>query len=833
MKKYPTLLSYLSFLSRGLITAALLTVTAAYAGEQPLTGEAYQLADEAYKAFAQKKYDTAATKARRAIQLRPDVARLHDLLKKAEAARHPSPGNTASGVAQAAAGKAYKAYEKRDYAAAVEEAKRATSLVPGKRDYWLLLMNSLTADGQLEEAKRVGNEIERKFGRKNDLLAAQKAVNTQLAFRASAASYTALGRGDVKLALEQAHKAVDYLPTVAAFRIGLINVLVADGKLAEAEQIASDMIASEKPSGEALSLRAAIRQLRGETQSAQTDFDNALSATTSAPAMQRGIRLVAIDAALANGDKQRTQHLLEPLQSSTDPEVVKRRAQLSDMLSSRSDSNQAIVAFSFPLFSCSTGADLISVCDINPGSTSADPGFVLADQGYRAFAAKNYALASSKAAEAIQLSPRNHSYRRLYVQALVAQGMLAEAEQAASAALADFGNDTDILLTRADIRKRRGNSEGARADYAAILIAPDVTPRAEIVALAALGRKEEARKRLAVMISSPVKESDLDLAYLALQVEDDSDALVLFGQADTQGKLTDTARNDAAYAASRAGRNELAIRYFNQTVDAAEAGRLPLEPQQVFDIRRASADLSRRWGINAFVSQGSMATAGTGVPYGSSIQGTFAGAEAFWRPLGYQDGKLLEIYGRFSETVSGGTNVPSGTSTEQIALGARVKPFSDINAIVALERLVPLGSATTGDWLARVGFSSDSGLDLHVDKNNWFTGHLYAEAGHYFQHPENYAVLEGQSGRSFRLAATGPNLVLFPHVVLSGSYDSTIVDHTKQAWGSGPGLNIRYWFRQDHYNAPRSYADLSVQYRWRIAGDGRAEGWVIRLNTYF
>jgi tetratricopeptide (TPR) repeat protein len=741
MRKYPV---SLHFLGRSLAAFTLLVATGAGAAERPLSGQAYRFADEAYKAFAQGEYDTAAAKARAAIRLRPDVARLRDLLEKAELAR---------GTAQA-----------------------------------------------------------------------------QLAFDASAASYQALARRDFAQAIEQARKAVDYLPAVPAFHIALINALVAAGELAQAEQAASDTIKPETPSSEALLLRGAIRQQRGAVEPAQADFDQALS--IASPATQRGIRLVAADAALANRDPQRALRLLEPLPGGADQEAATRRA-LATIMLGRSDPSHAALAFSFPLVSCTSGPDLVSACDINPGTASADPGFLLADQAYRAFADKNYALASSKAGAAIQLSPHDLSYRRLHVQALSAQGLLAEAEQAASTSLAEFGNDADMLLARADIRKRRGDTAAANADYAAVLSAPDKTNRTEIAALVGLGRKEEARERLAAAVRSPEKGSELELAYLALQAGDNQDALDLFGRAEAQGTLTDAARHDAAYAAARQGRNEQAIGYFNRTVDAAQSGHLAMDAQQIYDARREAADLERRWGARATLSHRGVAAAGVGVPHGGTIDGTDIAAEAYWRPFGLQNGTLVEIYGRLNETLIGGSGVRTGSATAQAALGARVKPFSEINAILALERLVALGNATNGDWLARAGFSSDAGLDLHADQSSWLSTHVYAEAGHYFQHPQSYATLEGQLGRSYRLGASGSTLVLFPHVVMGADYDSSLIEHDKKAIGSGVGTSMRYWFRQDYYDAPRSYADLSLQYRWRLAGDKRAEGWFIRFSVSY
>ncbi|MNN34399.1 hypothetical protein D3C81_1482050 [compost metagenome] len=46
----------------------------------------------------------------------------------------------------------------------------------------------------------------------------------------------------------------------------------------------------------------------------------------------------------------------------------------------------------------------------------------------------------------------------------------------------------------------------------------------------------------------------------------------------------------------------------------------------------------------------------------------------------------------------------------------------------------------------------------------------------------------------------------------------------------GPGVNMRYWFREDHYKAPQSYVDFSLQYRFKLSGDDRAEGVVLRTT---
>ena len=64
--------------------------------------------------------------------------------------------------------------------------------------------------------------------------------------------------------------------------------------------------------------------------------------------------------------------------------------------------------------------------------------------------------------------------------------------------------------------------------------------------------------------------------------------------------------------------------------------------------------------------------------------------------------------------------------------------------------------------------------------------------------------------------------VLFPHAVAAAEYNSLLVD--KLSVGAGPGVSLRHWFREDKYDAPRSYVDFSLQYRFRLSGDDRAKG---------
>jgi hypothetical protein len=169
----------------------------------------------------------------------------------------------------------------------------------------------------------------------------------------------------------------------------------------------------------------------------------------------------------------------------------------------------------------------------------------------------------------------------------------------------------------------------------------------------------------------------------------------------------------------------------------------------------------------------------------------------------------------------------------QGALGARVKPLAEANLVFALERRVGIGSEAKSDWLARAGYSWDRGLDLRVDVPDWTTAQVYAEAGRFVRLKQNYATFEAQAGRSFRLDQVHPRLVAFPHVVFGADRNTGYVSGQENAVGAGVGASLRYWFNEDKYNAPRSYWDVSLQYRGRISGAERAKGVFLRVTLSY
>jgi adsorption protein A len=253
-----------------------------------------------------------------------------------------------------------------------------------------------------------------------------------------------------------------------------------------------------------------------------------------------------------------------------------------------------------------------------------------------------------------------------------------------------------------------------------------------------------------------------------------------------------------------------------------------MEPQMRYDTRRTVAEIERKWGVLASLTLrngGNVVPSFGAVGGGPSGQRTLqSGVEAYWRPWGYRNGKFVELFARGFATLDNESGGLEGGDSFQGGLGVRWKPLTAHNLVLSFSRV--FGPNVDDDWLAQVGYSLDFGTDLRVDVPSWWTTRISAEVGRYLDNGNNYGVASLMVGRSFHVGSSG-RTVLYPHGVIAAEYSSS--DDPKTSIGAGPGVSLRHWFREDTYHAPRSYVDVTLQYRARISGDDRMKG--VYFNT--
>ena len=752
-------------------------------------------------------------------------------------AQVPRPRRADGAPGYAAASRAYEAVERAELPAALAWAREAAQAAPANADYQRLLTYLLIENGLYEEAQAKAQEAELTFAPQGDTQwqALGDTARQRHAYAQFEAASQAQRQGRASDALAHAQAAAEQAPGVPAYRLQWVGLLLAAGRYAQAQQVAEQGLT--QGDGAALQvLRGAALQAQGQTDDAARVFDGVIGRPDLAPHEQQNYRVIAADAALAARQPERAKALLQPLAQGGAVDVSGREAEIR-AATRRPISAASLQTFSLrlPVVNC-FGSAQAPGCEVWPGQDAPDPARAVAQEAFRVYTERDYGLAAAKAEEAARLQPAHLPYRLLRLQALVAAGQVEQALREADDTLQSRADGAEVLALRSRVYHDLGRREQASADARAALQAGGLSLSSEINLLLQEGRRDEAVQQFAHAMAGPdfAGSADPDLAYLAARVGDDRTALAVFDRAHANDALPAAALPDGAYTASRLAENDRAIYYLQQTIDAVEAGRLEQTPRQQFATRRELADRTRTWGINALLGYRGMSPGSI-----SPVPGLYRDAaqlvgEAYWRPQGYRDGSFWEIYGGVVQTVYSRHGGTSGSDTTQGALGVRAKPLRDHNLVLSAERRIRIGSLSFSDWLLRAGYSYGVGTDLRVDVPDWFTFNVYAEAGRFLQRKQDYVTFEAQAGRSFRMGDADSRLVLFPHAVVGVDYNSarTAAGYNGAA-GAGVGIALRRWFREDRYNAPRSYLDLSLQYRARLAGDERGKGVFLRAALVF
>ncbi|KVE79547.1 hypothetical protein WI99_27890 [Burkholderia cepacia] len=452
---------------------------------------------------------------------------------------------------------------------------------------------------------------------------------------------------------------------------------------------------------------------------------------------------------------------------------------------------------------------------------------VRAQHGYLAQRQMRYDIACSDFSAAVATGTWSKEQQRNLRLAWSDSALAANRPHEAGIALAPLADEKSavVQLRIAQLSLQAGDRD--TAIRMADLAAGDATTEGErnmAASIAAQARQEDQPAQAPVDNTAQQK---LQEAYDLLRDHKDREALDAFQEGFAGGAGNAMNYADAGYAAKRIGLNDESIDLFEHSLDADE-NEHKFDAQHKFGYRREVEQLQRTWG---FVLSAPYQSAAFG-PQGT-ISVLQPGIEAYWQPpkIGYQNGRIFQFFVRGYGTAYDGTGNVTGMPTVQGSVGARYKPLPDQNVVLTAERLFHVGSLSMTDWLMRVGYSSEAGTDLRVTEPSWRSWQAYVE-GAYFISAGRYIIYsELRYGHTWRLPMISDRLTIYPHAAVAGDHDNRQPEKT--AIGAGPGIQLRYWFREGRYSAPASYLDVTVQYRFGLTSAARARGLVVRATLWF
>ena len=490
-------------------------------------------------------------------------------------------------------------------------------------------------------------------------------------------------------------------------------------------------------------------------------------------------------------------------------------------------------------------------------------------QPSRRQARRDFDQAARRAAEAVRLQPANNAYRLLLITSLANAGLLAEADAAATEALARDPPDWAVLVERGTIRWRQNRARDAADDFEAALklgvpegrarsvrlaladaaakagqpqrvldalgalrrrtelcvaarrgfallalgqndealaafdaalatAAPgrehDIVTAAKIGVLANLGRRREAVDLFGQSLANDALSTlpDLDIAYLGVRLGNDEVARDRFAKAQSNGDAYTLGGTRRRLRLQAAGRERAGPRLFprrhrrRRRRHLAHAGAEPVlyPPRR----RRARAPLGR-------ATRPSPTTPWAWrLPRCSLRRRRRATCcKPASRPIGGRRSSVTATAGSSSCSPAPfrpwptQAAVPTGTSTQQGMVGARWKPFSNVNLIVEGARLFALGTvrpATTG-WPASQPRTAKAPI-CASSRRTGRCGRSTASTTTIFVTPQNLIAFEGRLGRSFRADTVSDHLVGTPFLV-AGRRLRRHAGHAGRCGRSAPG----------------------------------------------
>lgn len=373
--------------------------------------------------------------------------------------RPSAPGDVLTGEAFEAARRAYRAYGEKRYADAVPEAQRAIAARPDVLRLRLLLIDSASAAGNDALAWQADVEAVQRFGDSDDLRLRRTFIGNGMAPKASHRAFAARQGARLGEATAAAREAVAYAPDNIDYRVALFDALIAAGDWAGLEQAASDAIAYDDTEVMPFVFRAFARAEQQRLALADADLDAALRREDATRSTRNSARAIAADIWMAQGQAQHALDRLSampPLGDDTDALVAERLGRARRLLGNANMTAPALSAVR-PIADCQDDPDFGASCDVWP----ADPAFASGRARDAASERGDKRAAVRYAREAVAAAPQSAQHRAALIDALEEAGQTREATHEARRLIEDGLLDSLPALQAGYVARQAGDDARA------------------------------------------------------------------------------------------------------------------------------------------------------------------------------------------------------------------------------------------------------------------------------------------------------------------------------------------------------------------------------------
>lgn len=345
--------------------------------------------------------------------------------------------------------------------------------------------------------------------------------------------------------------------------------------------------------------------------------------------------------------------------------------------------------------------------------------------------------------------------------------------------------------------------------------------------LAALAEKHEdlttARDAWVNLMTLAPEGSSLhgEYAYFLSRCGDAEEAVVEFSKALDINPAATNLRRDLVYAQLRLRQHDGAENNLEFLIQNKE--RFSTSDEQHYRDQTLFSDISREWSfeLSDVVRLNESSTgASSPVVRNSSYRG-YGSLVANYMPQSGRDESNNQRYmltGRFFWANLDRTLNPENESSV-LAVGARLRLSNRYAIFGSVERLFAIGTAASDDTLLRVSGSFFTGVGWPFAEAGWNYRNLYLDAAYFLEGEAEYATVEYEHGRVFRMGSTTSNWGLLPFLRLGATVNNDNVGRRHESRvDAGFGLSLVSRHLQDDYRGERLSNRISLVFNSKIAG---------------
>lgn len=157
-----------------------------------------------------------------------------------------------------------------------------------------------------------------------------------------------------------------------------------------------------------------------------------------------------------------------------------------------------------------------------------------------------------------------------------------------------------------------------------------------------------------------------------------------------------------------------------------------------------------------------------------------------------------------------------------LAIGARYKLSERYAIFASAEKLFGIGSQARDDTLFRFSGSFFRGLGWPFDDTAWTYQNIYLDAAYFTRSEVEYATVEWERGRAYRLGGNQSDLALMPYFRLGAAANNDNAESIHETrLDAGLGLSLLFRGFNNSYTGHKLNSRISIVFSRKIAGNTR------------